>query len=280
MSKPIVSGVGARYFEAFLLNASTGLPNAPTNTRQMIGGTLIHVKDFTYETPDDQEITHYDDDSAYAKDSLPPTEVGLFTITGSRNDLTLDTLIEGTRIVSIDNVRARLGNSDNKGSEPGLFISGFRQALDTVPGSPTFGKLRQYNMAVIPFTRLISKTMAMTQTTVDKSYQGIPTPVTETPWKETYAPSAWGGNRGEYIELITDFKGIWNFVNTTAGTLSYQLTKPPVSEAYLHVWLDGTLQSQLAAASVNASVSNPAFTLTGDPGAKYMAVLVEHNQPR
>lgn len=280
MAKQIASGVGARYAEAFLLNSSTGLPNAPANTRQMIGGTLMHIKSFEYNTPDDQEITHYDDDRPYAKDSLPPTEVGSFTIVGSRNDMVVDTLTEGTNIVSIDNVKARLGNSDNRGSEPSLFISTFRQALDTVPTSPTFGKLRQYNMAVVPSTRLINKTMAFAQTTVDKQYQGIPTPVTETPWKETFTEDVWGGLSGEYIEFITDFKPVWNFVNTTAGTLSYQLTKPPVSEAHLHIWLDGTLQSQLSAGSVNTSVSNPAFTLTGDPGAKFMAVLIEHNQPR
>lgn len=278
-AKDVVSGVGARYAEAFILNSTTGLPDVGFNSGTLVAGTLIQgIKTFAYNNPTPQRIQHYGEDRPFAQDSLPPTEVGSFTITTAKSNLALDTFTEGTKEVTLDSVvKARLGNTDNRGSEPQEMVNVFRQALDTQQGSPTFGKLRQWHAALIPSTRIINNMQAFEQAATVKTYEGIPTPVTYTPWNAAFDQATWGATRGEYIELFFDYKpviacGLGN------GTLTrFALPKAPISTAYTHVWVDGTLAT---VSSVDTSTTAPSMTLSAAPGNnKLVFTIIEHNQP-
>lgn len=289
-AKSIVSGVGARYAEGFKLNPTTGLPASSFNSGTLVGGTLVQgIKEFVYNNPAPQRIQHYGDDRPFAQDSLPPTEVGDFTITTAKSNLQLDTFTEGTNLVTLDGtVQARLGNTDQRGSEPQLFINTFRQAIDTQNGSATFGKLRQWNSALIPSTRLINNEAAFQQAATVKTYNGIPTPVTYTPWGAAFDQSTWGATRGEYVEMVTDYKPVWAFGLGNGTLTTFALPKPPVDVAHTHAFVNGTLAT---VSSVNPSVTAPSMTLSaipggngsngnGENGAALIGVLIEHNQPQ
>ncbi len=288
-AKSVVAGVGARYAEAFRIDNNTGLPGASFNSGTLVGGTLIdRIKTFNYNSPTPQQFTHYGDDRPYAKDTLPPTEIGSFAIATAQSNITLDAFTENTKTVTLDTVvQARMGNSDNRGSEPQNFLNVFRQALDTQRNSGTFGKLRQWHAAMIPSCRLINTAPAFAQGMTDRNYEGVPTAVTATPWAQTFDTTTWGGTQGEYIELNFDYKPVCG-VGLGNGTLTrFALPKPPIDVAHTHVWVNGTLAT---VSSVTTSVASPSATLSSAPGGVgsggmgpsgegYVFAIVEHNQP-
>lgn len=266
-----------RYAEAFILDATTGLPAVAFNSGTLVGGTLIEgIKTFTYTSPEPQQFTHYGDDRPFAKDSLPPTEVGSFVITTAKSNLTLDAFTEGTKVVTLDSVvEARVGASDNRGSEPQLFVNVFRQALDTTKGSSTFGKLRQWHSALIPSTRIINHMQSMEQGITTKTYNGIPTPVTATPWNQAFSAATWGATQGEFLELTTTYKPVWAMGQGNGTLTTFALPKTPVDVAHTHGWVNGTLAT---ISSVNTST--PSVTFNSAPaGSAFIAVLIEHTQP-
>lgn len=288
-AKSIVSGVGARHAEAFIINASTGYPSASFNSGTLVGGTLIEgIKTFDYNNPTPQRINHYGDDRPFAQDSLPPTEIGSFTITTAKTNLDFDAFSEGTKVVTLDTVvKTRAGNTDNRGSEPQLFLSVYRQALDTTNGSATFGKLRQWDQAIVPSTRIINNLASMEQGATNSSYEGIPTAVTQTPWAQSFDVATWGATRGEYIKLETDYKPAWCFGLGNGTLTTFALPKPPIDVAHTHAWTNGTLAT---VNSVNTSTTAPTLTLSSAPGGvgsgglgpngeALIAVMVEHSQP-
>lgn len=279
-AKDITSGVGVRYAEAWVLNATTGLPDVGFNSGTLIPGTLIQgIKTFNYNNPAPQRIQHYGDDRPFAQDALPPTEVGSFTITTAKTNLALDAFTEGTKEVTLDTVvKARAGNTDNRGSEPQLFLNVFRQALDTQRSSATFGKLRQWHSALIPSTRIINNLQSMDQAATVRTYEGIPTPVTATPWNQAFDTTTWGATRGEYIEMTSDYKPIWAFCLGNGTLTTFALPKPPIDTAHTHVWVNGTLAT---VSSVNTSASNPSVTISSATGSNnnLVACMVEHQQP-
>lgn len=287
-AKDITSGVGVRYAEAFKLDPTTGYPAVAFNSGTLVGGTLIEgIKTFDYNSPVPQRFHHYGDDRPFAQDSLPPTEIGSFTVTTAKSNLALDAFAEGTKEVTLDTVvKARLGNSDKRGSEPQLTINVFRQTLDTQQGSTTFGKLRQWHCAIVPSTRLINRIQPMNQGITEKTYDGIPTPVTSTPWATAYDETTWGGTRGEYIELFFDYKPVLAYGAGNGTLTKFALPKAPVDSAHTHVWVNGTLAT---VSSVDTTVATPSVTLSAPPGgngsgglgangAALIAVIVEHNQ--
>jgi len=265
--------------EAFILNAITGLPDVGFNSGTLVAGTNIEgIDTFNYNSPEPQKITHYGEDYAFAQDSLPPTEVGSFTVTTAKTNLSLDTFFDGTNLVTLDTtVKARLGNSNKRGNEPQTLSNVYRQALDTQNGSATFGKLRQWHAAMVPSARFVTNLQSMEQTKTTKTYNGIPTPVNQTPWGSAFDETTWGATRGEYIELTFDYKpsiacGLGN------GTLAtFALPKAPIDVAHTHVWVDGTLAT---VSSVNTSLTNPSVTIASATGSgnKLVFAIVETNQ--
>lgn len=282
----VVAGVGARHAEAFILNSTTGLPDCAFNSGTLIAGTLIDgLKTFNYNNPAPQKFTHYGDDNPFAQDVLPPTTIGDFTIVTGKTNLDLDAFTEGTKVVTLDSVvKARAGNTNKRGSEPQLFVSVFRQALDVKRNSGTFGKLRQWDQAIIPSTRIINELAGNDQGISPNNYVGIPTPVTSTPWNQAFTEATWGATQGEYIKLETDYKPQWN-VGLGNGTLTkFAVTRTPIDVAHTHAWVNGTL-----ATVSSIDTTTPAITLSSAPGGVgsggagpsgegFIAVLVEHTQ--
>lgn len=274
-SKDVVSGVGVRKGELFLLDTTTGLPSVVLNSGTLQAATSMQgIKTFDYNDPDPQKFTHYGQDRPFAQDSLPATEVGSFTITTAKNNMVLDTLVDGTTEVTLDgSLKARAGNTNKKGSEPQVMLSVYRQALDTTAGSSTFGKLRQWHLVMVPSTRIISKLSAMNQGITDKSYSGIPTPVTSTPWGQGLTDGVWGATQAEYLELTADYQPVSaaGLGNGTLATFGLPTNAVPVDTAHTHVWVNGTIGTVSA---VGTSTTAPTFTLSAAPGLNTLVYAI------
>lgn len=258
-SKEIVSGVGVRYGVAFDLDDSTGLPLPPSASATPYTGVEIEgIKTLSFNDSAPQRTTHYGNDNAYAQDTLPATEAGSATMTTSKTNLTLDAFLEGVKVRTINNTKYRVTNSDQRGNEPQVMLQFYRQALDTVKGSATFGKLRQWHEFVYPSARVSGQTQAMEQTNTDKTYEITPTPVQYTPWNEQLNLTNWGTQRGEGLEGTANYQPRWNFWRGNGTLTAFQLSVAPADSDHIDVWVDGTLTVPSA---VNTSTASPAFTL-------------------
>lgn len=256
-AKDIISGVGVRYGEAFLLDPTTGFPQSAFNAGTLTGGTLIEgIKTFQYNEPDPQRFTHYGTDRPFAQDSLPAQTVGDFAVTTAKTNLDLDAFAESTTVVTLDGtLKALAGGTNKRGFEPQVMVSCFRQALDTTLGSATFGRLRQWHMALIPSTRLIPKMQPFNAGITDKQYLGIPTPVTNTPWEQTLTDGVFGATTSEYLELTSDYPPVIG-VGKCQGTLTtIGLPKAPVDVAHTHIWYNGTLQTISSVSTTNKTAT-------------------------
>lgn len=278
MSKQVVSGVGARYAVVFGL-ATDGLPAAVHGADAGFAGTLIEgIKDLTVTDPVPQRVTHYGDDNPFAQDSLPPIEVGSFTMNTGKTNIQLDALIQGQKMRTINSNVMVAGNTDKRGSEPQLTFMAYRQALDTQKGSATMGKLRQWNFKIYPSVRISPASQGMAQTTSDKTYNATPTVVAATPWGESFSEADWGNSTAEYVEGTTDYHPRFNVWRGNGSKTSFSLSHPPYSSSELTVWVQGT--GEVTPSSVNVSATNPAFTLSVAPGDdKLVFAMIETNAP-
>ena len=266
----ITSGVGTRNGFLFTLDAD-GLPSAGATTAVPVEGTILFgIKTASTSDPEPQRIQHYGNDRAYAQDSLPPTEVGTVAVTLAAGNLIVDALAEGNLVRTIGNTVWRAGNSDQRGNEPILGALFYRQALDTEPGSPTFGKLRQWNIRIYPAARWSPATNSFEAQATDKTINGTPTPTGQTIWGENYQEATWGNSYAEYTEGVGNFEPRLNSWRGNGTLVAFQLSHPPAATDELLVWVDGTLT---APSAVNTSTTNPAFTLSSPAGTNDKKII-------
>lgn len=277
VSKEIISGVGNRYGAVFNLN-SDGLPYPAVASATPVEGSLFQgIKTMAVTDPDPQRITHYGDDGPIAQDSLPATEAGSFAITTAKSNMLIDAMVEGNKVRTLSNLNMRGGNSNKKGNEPQVFFYAYRQALDTDKQSSTFGKLRQWQLRLYPSTRLTPSTESFEQTNTDKTYNATPTPVTATPWGESFDEANWGQTSSEYIEITTEYQPRINTYIGDGTITEFALSHAPYDSDHIHVLVNGTTSTPSA---VDTSATNPAFTLSGAPGVgQGVFVLIETNAP-
>lgn len=272
-AKTKVAGVGVRRGQAFVLD-SNGLPYASTaNGGTMTAGTRIErLKTISVTDPEPQRISHYGDDRPYAQDSLPPTELETFSFTTSKSNLTLDALLDGTKVRDLTMFQQRAANTDKRGSEPLIAVWSYRQALDVDESSATFGKLRQWEARCFPSARISGQTSSFEQGATDKTYQGTPTVVKATIWGETLTEAADGATEASHFELVFNNQPIVN-VGVGDGTITtFYTTCMPVDAANIKVWVGGSLT---VPGSVTYSTTAPAFTIPGTVGAgtQVLAIL-------
>lgn len=269
-AKEIVAGVGTRYGVIIPLDTD-GLPSVNSTSAVPCQGTMIPgIKTASTSDPEPQRITHYGQDRPFAQDSLPPTTVGSFTITTADTNLVIDSMVEGNNTVTINQSKWRAGNSDQRGNEPIMGAMFYRQALDTTPGSGTFGKLRQWNTRIYPAARISPTTQSYEAAETVKSYAGTPTPTGNTIWGQAYNEATWGNTTAEYTEGVVNYEPRLNWFLGNGTLTAFQLSHPPAASDAIDVWVDGTLTVPSA---VNTSATNPAFTLSTASGTNAKKII-------
>lgn len=262
MSSDIVSGVGARYGTAILLDPATGLPYQATPSATPETGIVIEgIKTASATDPEPQRFTHYGDDFPFAQDSLPPQTVETFAYTTAKSNLRLDAYLEGALVRTYgtdDDIQARLADSNQRGNEPFVMAMFYRQALNTANGAPQFGIERQWNIRIYPATRISPISPSYEAAITDNTYQGTPTNTGRTPWGEDYETSTWGATRGSHIEAVMDYQPRVNVYQGNGTLASFSLTHAPANANNLKLWVGGSL-------TVPGSITygaTPAFTVS------------------
>lgn len=271
-AKEIISGVGNRFGQVFILNSS-GLPYQPTASATMENGVQIEgIKTLVNTQPPPQVIQHYGDDTAYAQDSLAPTAVEAFVITTSKTNLTLDAYLNGALVKTIQQAKFIVGDNNNVGNEPLTCSMFYRQALDTTDGSTTFGSLRQWNGRIYPSARITGQPNSYEQGATDNTYNATPTKVTTTPWGETFdGATSWGVTNGAHIDFVMDYQprmavGVGN------GTITgWNLPSVPVSAAELLCWVGGSLT---VPGSITYTPAAPAMTISPAVGVGVQVLVI------
>lgn len=279
-AKTRISGIGHRYAIIGELG-SDGLPKTGSSTAVPHTGTLIErVKNFSPSDPSPRRETHMGDDLPYAQDSLPPSEIGSFTISTSQVNLSLEALVSGQRVVELgaaDKAMAIGVNTNKRGSEPRVFYLSYRQALDTGKGSSTSGSLRQWEVRIYPSVQITPSSHGFEAGATDKTYQATPTPTGKTIWGEEYSEATWGFTQGEAISIVTNYQPRVNWWRGNGTLNAFQLSHPPVNANALKVWVAG---ASVTPTSVNTSSANPAFTLATPPANDaFIFALIETNEP-
>lgn len=279
-AKSRISGIGHRYAIIGELG-SDGLPKTGASTQAPHVGTLIErVKNFSPSDPAPRRETHMGDDLPYAQDSLPPGEIGSFTISTSQVNLTLEALVSGMKEVTIgatSGAKAVGVNTDKRGSEPRVFYLSYRQALDTGKGSSTSGSLRQWEIRIYPSVQITPSSHGFEAGTTDKTYQATPTPTTKTIWGEEYTEATWGFTQGEALMMVTNYQPRVNWWRGNGTFTSFQLSHRPVNANALKVWVGGVLTTPT---NVNTSSANPSFTLATPPANNaFVFALIETDEP-
>lgn len=259
-SKEVVSGVGARFGQVFILDED-GLPfQLVANATMETGMQIEAIKTLNNSQPAPQRITHYGDDDPYAQDSLAPTEIETFVITTSKTNLALDAYLVGGLVKTIGSAQFSVGDSDNLGNEPLTCSMFYRQALDTVNGSPTFGKLRQWNGRIYPSARITPQPTSYEQGATDNTYNATPTKVTTTPWGEEFdGETSWGANSGAHIDFTMNYQPRMAVAVGNGTITSWNLPSVPAGASELLVWVGGSLT---VPGSINYTPSAPAMTIT------------------
>jgi hypothetical protein len=270
MGKEITAGVGTRYGAYYPLD-SDGLPSVAVTTAVPQQGTLISgIMTATINDPAPQRFTHYGQDHPYAQDQLPPTEGGTMTVTSGDGNMVVDAMAEGIKTRQIGNSVWKGVNTDKRGSEPLLGSMFYRQALDTTPGSATFGQLRQWNITISPSARWAPASAGMAAGKTAKTLNGTPTPTGKTIWGESYNETSWGHSTAEYTEGNGNYQPRLNWWLGNGTLAAFQLSHPPAASDELLVWNAGTL---LSPSAVNTSSTNPAFTLASPPVGKVIGLI-------
>lgn len=236
-------GVGARYGVVFVLDETTGLPeNNGTSATLDSGYEVEGIKTFTPNDPEPQVFTHYGNDRPQAQDALPPTEAMRATLTTDKSNQTLDSVLAGTEIRDYTVVKYIPVNTNKDGSEKQVAFFAYRQALAGDPSDPvTFGKQRVWESRIIPSCRIVSIENAFEQGATDKTYNLIPTPVKQTPWKEALTEDNWGATELQMLDGVHDYQPRWGYGYGNGTLAGFVAPAVPVDNSHFLVWVDGTL---------------------------------------
>ncbi|GIV50518.1 MAG: hypothetical protein KatS3mg038_1039 [Candidatus Kapaibacterium sp.] len=275
-AKTRISGIGHRYAIVARLGAD-GVPEATApGSAPTLGVFVERVKEFSPSDPTPRREVHLGDDLPYAQDSLPPAEVGSFTVSTSQVNLDLEALLTNQRVAQLGASAkiAALGvNTNRRGSEPLFFYMSGRQALDTGKASPTAGALRQWEFIIYPSVRFSPSSHGFGAGATDKTYQATPTPANKAPWGEAFTEAVWGFTSAEALRLVSNYPLFPNWWLGNGTLTTFQLSHAPAGSGTdtLKVWVNGSL---VVPSSVN--LSSPSFALSTAPSSgSYIFALIE-----
>lgn len=279
VAKQIVLGAGLRYGVAWAVDPADGLPAVGLASATPQQGTLVGgIKSATYPKPSARPVTFDGDDGVLAQDMLPSKEIGQLTFVTSKSNALLDSYLDGTNLVTIGNMTVRGYGTDNQGNEPPVGLMFYRQALDAVPSSATFGQLRQWNFTTINSARIKTEKSDNGEAATDTVYTGYPTRTPATPWGQAFSAAIWGHLTAVGLEGTVNYHPRLNFHRGDGSRTSFALSHPPVSSSELWVWVQDT--GIVTPSSVSTDATYPAFTLSSAPATgKKIISLIGTNKP-
>lgn len=228
--------VGIRYVNVFQLNAA-GYPAASSTTfykgLQIVGG-----KAFDVTIPDSRRIPHTGDDTLLNQDRLPPNEPVSATLTASRNDHDVYTLLTGTKVEIIGGSSMVGIGTDRQGHEPQVGLMCYQQALDET------GK-RVWRSFVFPRAIIDPKPGGMNETAIEHKFPVFPQVVTKHLWGTAYTMAKNGFLSTQYEEHVTEYEPalVAAVGDGTKLEFLFDVDKQAISTDKIVVYVDGVEQT-------------------------------------
>lgn len=263
------SGVGLRRITFYLLDAD-GVPSDDESGADGYDGVhLAHAKSFTVNAPEVEPIVHTGDDYAFAQDYLPPSTIANGTITTGAMALDDDAALSGVNTLNIGDGTSLGYFTNNQGNEPDVLILVHRQALDTNPGSATYGS-RRWQTTMIHRARLIPRGGSFDERGAElQNYNMIPTPATQYPWEVQFSDSTEGYEQALLHRFNTEFPLYLEAYEGDGSTNEFNTVFTPISTPKVSVWVNST---PATVSAVNTSTNTFTITTTPANGANVVAL--------
>lgn len=233
----ISSGVGFRHAQILLLDANGIIYS--TGTTAYEGIRISGAKALTLNDPEPQQIQHMGDDTIFAVDSLPPTESITGELRAGKQSEELDAIIANVNTVEVgESVLYPIG-TDRKGDENQVAMLAYRQAVDTDPGSTTYGK-RVWQLRLFPRCYVIPRESGFEDTPEERAYAIRPQFINQYPWGIQLSLENENVLRAQGFRGVAEYKPkLVGFVTDGTKT-SFALPVDAVGTSKIKSWLVST----------------------------------------
>lgn len=268
-STTITSASGLRAARVYELDAS-GYPSNDENGPDGYNGVdVTGVQAITLSQPGERRIQHRGNDTVFAQDKLPPTELGSGQVQTGKSNQTLDALLKGQKVVTVGEAQLDASETDRDGYEPNVMLVFWRQALDVDPTSTTSAGLRRWQTHVLPKTTMVPKASGAGQDDADvNTYDLTPTKVNATPLGVALSLATHGYTQGAKFRITGEYPMVFERFTGNGTLTEFNLSWTPISVAKTVAVVNGT---EATVSAVNTE--DPGFTLS-DPAAYLSTVIV------
>lgn len=237
------SGVGFRHCQILLLNSSGTI--AATSATVYEGVQLSGAKAMTIDDPEPRDIIHIGDDRVFQRDVLPPdTPISGEIRTGKVNDAVDDVITDDKGISTVGEAMLFGFGTNNRGDENQVCVLAYRQTLDTVASSSSFGR-RRWEGRLFPKAYLIPRESGFEDTPEERVYTLRPLFVTAYPWGLAFVTGTEGFTQAQGFRLISEYKPKivgWAADGSTTDFV-FPTTDAPQATTKVETWVNGVLQT-------------------------------------
>lgn len=169
-SSGIQYGSGFRFGAAYAIDQTTGRLKGTSASVPYMGESFKGGRAWNLNIPKQRRIFHMDADRVGAADFLPPTEAASATISVSADNMVLDSILTGNKIVTIGEAATIADLTSNQGNEPLIALLLWQQSLDYIT------QLRTWRSYLIPRAKAIPLLSGFGEKEIDGSYDVLMTP--------------------------------------------------------------------------------------------------------
>ena len=265
----IITGIGLRHIRVGLRNAEDGIMTLESG--HVVGAVwpgiqLSGASTLTLTPPEPERVTARGDDRVYHTFHLPPTEGWTGELVCSKLDLPAVELITG--VIQWGEAALFEGlamGTDKEGNEPDLIIWGQRKAVDTEPGSGTFGaevwEVFEICSAKVTPMPPNKEQSAVGETRYAVTLQQVSKRITG----ETFTVVDHGCTKAVLFPVISKpGKAFYDFDEGDAVETAYVLTHTPTSATDIYVYVAGV--EEPAGWSLDTATKTVTFVAAPDDG--------------
>lgn len=265
----ITTGIGLRHVRVGLRDATDGVMARPSD--HVVGTVypgiqLSGAATLTLTPPEPERVTARGDDRVYHTFHLPPTEGWTAELVCTKQDLPAVALITGVKQWGEAALfEGAAFGTDKQGDEPDLVMWGQRKAVDTEPGSATYGS-EVWEAWEILCCKLTPMPPSKEQSTVGETrYAVTMEQVAKRITGETFTEDDHGCTKATLFPVVAKpGKLFYDFDEGDGVETEYVLTHTPTSATDIYVYVAGT--EEPAGWSLDVGTKTVTFTSPPDDG--------------
>ena len=262
----VTSGAGLRRVQVYLLDSSGHPSDDESGIAGYDGVEISGANAHEYTVPEFQRIVHIAKDRRAAQDILPPTDAMSYTVTSSKQDLDVDSILSGTSVATLGEAQMGGLSTSKMGDEPDVAVLVYRQALDTAVGATN---LRRWQLDMYPTGFLTPRGGGGAAGEGEtQNYNGYPGVAAKSPWGIAFTEATNGFLSAEMLRIHSEYPLMIERFTCPAGSQTYTLTWTPISTAKTYATLD-----DVAETIASVDTGNKTATITSSPSGSEALVI-------